>query len=117
MAKRRDDDEWGDESYDDLRDSMDHESEDAEDIEDTEQDEKDQARFSSDTAYCPECSAEISDDADICPKCFTWIDGATHSRPSRLRRSFRVGVVILVLAGVLFGCAGLYFGLRMISGD
>ena len=114
MAKRRDDDEWGDENYDDLRDSMDHESEDAED---TEQDEKDQARFSSDTAYCPECSAEISDDADICPKCFTWIDGATHSRPSRLRRSFRVGVVILVLAGVLFGCAGLYFGLRMISGD
>ena len=113
MAKRRDDDEWGDEGDDDLRDQMDRGSD---ELEDTEQDEADQARFSSDTAFCPECGAEIADDADICPKCFTWIDGATHRRPSRLRRSFRIGVAILVVAGILFGCAGIYVGLRILSG-
>lgn len=100
MAKRAhdDDDDWIDEG-------------------DDAHDEADQKRFSSDTAFCPECGAEILDDADICPKCFTWIDGATHRRPSAFRRSFRTIVIVLVVIGMLLGCAGLIFVLRTLGSN
>ena len=107
MAKRRDDGEdWVDEDYDDIeRDGAGDDGE----FDATEHDEADQKRFASDIAYCPECGAEVLDDADICPKCFTWIDGATHRKPSKLRRSFRVGVVILLLLAATVGGVWVWF--------
>lgn len=107
MAKRRDDGEdWVDEDYDDIeRDGAGDDGE----FDETEHDEADQKRFASDIAYCPECGAEVLDDADICPKCFTWIDGATHRKPSKLRRSFRVGVVILLLLAATVGGVWVWF--------
>ena len=116
MAKRRsDDNEWVDDDPDD-REFEDHELEDHEledhELEETDQDEVDQKRFSGDVAYCPECGAEILDDADICPKCFTWIDGTTHSRPSKLRRSLKTAVVVLLIAAAAIGCVGFVLIMR-----
>ena len=97
MARRRSHD-W-DDSEDDDRDA-----DAAGDREDSDHDEADRQRLSSETGYCPECGAEIYDAADICPKCFTWIDGnTTHRRPSRVRSSLRVAVVIALLVVILGG--------------
>jgi hypothetical protein len=76
-------------------------------FDETDHDEADQKRFSSDVAYCPECGAEIVDDADICPKCFTWIDGATHRRPSKLKRSIHTVVVVLLIVAAAVGFIGI----------
>jgi hypothetical protein len=107
MARRRSDD-W-DDSEDDDRDADaggDHDGSDHDDsdLDDSDLDEADRQRLSSETGYCPECGAEIYDAADICPKCFTWIDGnTTHRRPSRVRSSLRVAVVVALLVVILGG--------------
>lgn len=119
MAKRRNiDDGWSNDGphdgFDDIDpddDSVDREV-DGSDVAETDLDEADQKRFGSNIAYCPECGAEVLDDADLCPKCFTWIDGATHSRPSRLKRSFRAVVVTLLIAAAVIGCFGCWLVLR-----
>lgn len=113
MAKRRSDDDgdWVDDSPDDgFDDSFD---DGAGEFDESAHDEADQKRFASNVAFCPECGAEIVDDADICPKCFTWIDGATHRRPSRLRRSFQVGVVVLLLLAATVGGVWVWFLLAL----
>ena len=75
----------------------------------------DQRRFSSETAFCPECGAEIYDAADICPKCFSWIDGdTTHRKPSRLKRSLKT-VVVLVLLAVFLAGAGVVGLVQLLS--
>ena len=112
MARRRSHD-WDDSEDDDRdadagrdREDSDHEDSDREDSDhdEADHDEADRQRLSSETGYCPECGAEIYDAADICPKCFTWIDGnTTHRRPSRVRSSLRVAVVIALLVVILGG--------------
>lgn len=103
MAKRRsDDDGWVDD--DDIDDDGGRGDR---GFDETDHDEADQKRFSSDVAYCPECGAEIVDDADICPKCFTWIDGTTHSKPSKLKRSLHTFVVVLLIVAAVVGCIGI----------
>ena len=103
MAKRRsDDDGWVDD--DDIDDDGGRGDR---GFDETNHDEADQKRFSSDVAYCPECGAEIIDDADICPKCFTWIDGTTHSKPSKLKRSLHTVVVVLLIVAAVVGCIGI----------
>lgn len=103
MAKRRsDDDGWVDD--DDIDDDGGRGDR---GFDESDHDEADQKRFSSDVAYCPECGAEIVDDADICPKCFTWIDGTTHSKPSKLKRSLHTVVVVLLIVAAVVGCIGI----------
>ena len=103
MAKRRsDDDGWVDD--DDIDDDGGRGDR---GFDESDHDEADQKRFSSDVAYCPECGAEIIDDADICPKCFTWIDGTTHSKPSKLKRSLHTFVVVLLIVAAVVGCIGI----------
>ncbi|MFN9124319.1 MAG: zinc-ribbon domain-containing protein [bacterium] len=100
MAKRRsDDNEWVDDGYDDLGDD------------DADLDAADQRRFASNVGYCPECGAEVVDDADICPKCFTWIDGTTHSKPSKLKRSLHTIVVVLLIVAAIVG----FFGIALVT--
>ena len=100
MAKRRsDDNERVDDGYDDLGDD------------DADLDAADQRRFASNVGYCPECGAEVVDDADICPKCFTWIDGTTHSRPSKLKRSLHTIVVVLLIVAAIVG----FFGIALVT--
>ncbi|MEY3143856.1 MAG: zinc-ribbon domain [Planctomycetota bacterium] len=109
MAKRRsNDDGWVGEGDDDIDDD----GRDDDGFDDSEHDEADQKRFSSDVAYCPECGAEVIDDADICPKCFTWIDGTTHSRPSRFRRSLHLAVVVMLIVAAVVGCVGIALLMR-----
>jgi hypothetical protein len=104
MAKRRsDDNEWVDDGYDDLGD---------EGFDESDLDQADQKRFASNVAFCPECGAEVVDDADICPKCFTWIDGTTHSKPSRFKRSLHAAVVILLIVAAVVGFLGLALFVR-----
>lgn len=107
MARRRSQD-W-DDSDDDGRDADGDRGDDAmggedADLEDADLDDADRQRLSGETGYCPECGAEIYDAADICPKCFTWIDGnTTHRRPSRMRSSLRVAVIVALLVVILGG--------------
>jgi hypothetical protein len=102
MARRRSHD-W-DDSEDDDRDADAAGDRQDSDHDEADHDEADRQRLSSETGYCPECGAEIYDAADICPKCFTWIDGnTTHRRPSRVRSSLRVAVVIALLVVILGG--------------
>ena len=108
MAKRRsDDDGWVDDDDIDDDGGRGDRGFDETDHDETDHDEADQKRFSSDVAYCPECGAEIVDDADICPKCFTWIDGTTHSKPSKLKRSLHTFVVVLLIVAAVVGCIGI----------
>jgi hypothetical protein len=76
------------------------------DAEDDPHDAADRARFSSEKGFCPECGEEIYDAADICPKCFSWIDGATHRRRTRLSMGFRKLVVTALLVALLSGMVG-----------
>jgi hypothetical protein len=124
MARRRSQD-W-DDSEDDGRDAdgdrgddamggEDADLEDA-DLEDADLDDAGRQRRSSETGYCPECGAEIYDAADICPKCFTWIDGnTTHRRPSRMRSSLRVAVVVALLVVILGGVG--FFAFVQLAGN
>ena len=102
MARRRSHD-WDDSEDDDRDADAAGDRQDSDHVE-ADHDEADRQRLSSETGYCPECGAEIYDAADICPKCFTWIDGnTTHRRPSRVRSSLRVAVVIALLVVILGG--------------
>lgn len=109
MAKRRSDDD--DRVEDDHGWAEDGGDDDAE-LDGSDHDEADQRRFSSNIAYCPECGAEVIDDADLCPKCFSWIDGTTHRKPSKLKRSIHVAVVVLLIVAGVVGCVGFVLVMR-----